>query len=49
MPLNKMLGNQTKTRLWTLEMTPKGFRCDDKPIQVRKQKATLNKTTTKAQ
>ena len=23
MPLNKMLGNQTKTQLWALDMTPK--------------------------
>ena len=38
MPLNKMLGNQTKTQLWALEMTPKGFRCDDKPAQTRKQR-----------
>jgi len=49
MPLNKMLGNQAETRLWALEMVPKGFRCGEKPIQVRKQKATLNKTKTKAQ
>ena len=33
-PLNEMLGNQTETQLWALEMTPIGFRCDDKPIQV---------------
>ena len=38
MPLNKMLGNQTKTRLWALEMTLKGFWCDDKPTQARKQR-----------
>ena len=49
MPLNEMLGNQTETQLWTLEMTPIGFRCDDKPTQVRKKKTTLNKTATKAQ
>ena len=49
MPLNEMSGNQVETRLWALEMTPKGFRCDDKPIQARKTKAALNKTTTKTQ
>ena len=49
MPLNKMLGNQAETRLWALEMAPKGFRCDDKPIQAKKTKVALNKTTTKAQ
>ena len=49
MPLNKMSGNQAETRLWALEMAPKGFRCDDEPIQARKIKATLNKTATKAQ
>ena len=38
MPLNEMLGNQTETQLWTLEITPIGFRCDDKPTQVRKKK-----------
>ena len=38
MSLNEMLGNQTETQLWTLEMTPIGFRCDDKPTQVRKKK-----------
>ena len=38
MPLNKMLGNQTKTRLWALEMTLKDFWCDDKPTQARKQR-----------
>ena len=36
MPLNEMLGNQTETQLWALEMTPIGFRCDDKPIQAKK-------------
>ena len=43
MPLNKMSGNQTKTQLWALEMAPKGLRCDDKPIQARKQKLHLTK------
>ena len=43
MPLNKMLGNQAETRLWALEMTPKGFRYDDKPIQARKQRLHLTK------
>ena len=42
MPLNKMLENQAKTQLWALEMAPKDFRCDDKPIQARKTKAALN-------
>ena len=36
MPLNEMLGNQTETQLWALEMIPIGFQCDDKPIQVRR-------------
>ena len=49
MPLNEMLGNQIETRLWALEMAPKGFRCDDKPIQARKQRLHLTKTATKAQ
>ena len=47
MPLNEMSGNQAETLLWALEMAPKGFRCDDKPIQVKKTKAALNKTITK--
>ena len=38
MPLNEMLGNQTETQLWALEMTPIDFRCDDKPIQARRNK-----------
>ena len=42
-PLNKMLGNQAETRLWALEMAPEGFRCDDKPIQARKQRLHLTK------
>ena len=37
-PLNEMLGSQTETQLWALEMTPIGFRCDDKPIQARRNK-----------
>ena len=37
-PLNEMLGNQTETQLWVLEMTPIGFKCDDKPIQARRNK-----------
>ena len=49
MHLNKMLGNQTETRLWALEITPKSFRCDDKPTQARKTKAAFNKIATKAQ
>ena len=48
MPLNEVLGNQTETQLWALEMTPIGFRCDDKPIQARKEMIALDKTTTKA-
>ena len=47
-PLNEILGNQTETQLWALKMTPIGFRCDDKPIQVRrKQELHLTKTTTR--
>jgi len=38
MPLNKMLGNQAETRLWAIELVPKGFQCDDKPIQAKKNK-----------
>ena len=38
MILNEMLGNQTETQLWALEMTPIGFRCDNKPIQARRNK-----------
>ena len=49
MHLNKMLGNQTEIQLWALEITPKSFRCDDKPTKARKTKATFNKTVTKAQ
>ena len=44
MPLNKILGSQAETQLWALEMMPKGFRCDDKPIQVRRKRTALNKT-----
>ena len=33
MPLNKILGTQSETQLWALEMVPQNFRCDDKPIQ----------------
>ena len=48
MPLNEMLGNQTETQLWALEMTLIGFRCDDKPIQAKKKKGiALNKIATK--
>ena len=49
MPLNEVLGNQTETQLWTLEMTSIGFRCDDKPIQARKERTALDKTSTKVQ
>ena len=49
-PQNEMLGNQTETQLWALEMTHIGFRCDDKPIQKKKETRTaLNKAATKAQ
>ena len=37
-PLNELLGNQTETQLWALEMTPIDFRCDNKPIQARRNK-----------
>ena len=40
MPLNKMLGSQAETRLWALKMVPKGFWCDDKPIQARNKSCT---------
>ena len=43
MSLNEMLGNQTETQLWALELTPIGFWCDDKSIQARKQKLHLTK------
>ena len=43
MPLNEMLGNQTETQIWVLEMTPKGYRYDDKPTQARKQRLRLTK------
>ena len=49
MPLNEVLGNQTETQLWALEMTSIGFRCDDKPIQARKERTALDKTSTKVQ
>ena len=45
MPLNEMLGNQTKTQLWALEMTPIGFRSLSKQVETR---TALNKTATKA-
>ena len=38
-----MSRNQAETRLWALEMTPKGFQCDDKPIQAGKQRLHLTK------
>ena len=43
MPLNEMLGNETETQLWALEMTPIGFQCDDKPIQAKKKGLHLTK------
>ena len=49
MPLSKMLGSPTETRLWALEMEPKGFRCDDKALSKQEIKAALEKTATKAQ
>ena len=48
MLLNKILRSQVETQLWALKMASKGFRCDDKPIQVR-HKAVLDKTATKVQ
>ena len=48
-PLNEISRNQTKTRLSALKMAPKGFWCDDKPIQARKQRLHLTKTATKTQ
>ena len=38
MSLNEMLGNQTETQLWALELTPIGFWCDDKSIQAKRNK-----------
>ena len=43
MPLSKMLGRQAETRLWTLEMVPKGFRCDDKAYPSKKQRLHMTK------
>ena len=43
MPLSKMLGSPTETRLWALEMEPKGFRCDDKAYPNKKQRLHLRK------
>ena len=40
MHLNEIWGSQAETQRWALEMMPKGFRCGDKPIQV-KTKAAL--------
>ena len=47
MPLNEMLGNQIETQLWALEMTPIGFRCDDKPIKQEETRTALNKNSNK--
>ena len=44
MPLNEVLGNQTETQLWALEMTAIGFRCDDEPKQEKKEKKRLHLT-----
>ena len=43
MPLSKMLESQAETRLWALEMVPKGFRCDDKAYPSKKQKLHMTK------
>ena len=43
MPLSKMLGSQVETRLWALEMVPKGFRRDDKAYPSKKQRLYLTK------
>ena len=48
MPLNKILRSQAETRLWALEMVPKGFWCDDKPIQAKKQRLHLTKQQQKS-
>ena len=42
-----MLGNQTETQLWALEITPIGFRCDDKPIQARRNKDCTQQNSNK--
>ena len=43
MPLSKMLGSQAETRLWALEMVPKGFRYDDKAYPSKKQRLHMTK------
>ena len=43
MPLSKMLGSQVETRLWALEIVPKGFRCDDKAYPSKKQRLHMTK------
>ena len=43
MPLSKMLGSQAETRLWALEMVPKGFWCDDKAYPSKKQMLHMTK------
>ena len=40
---SKMLGSQAKTRLWALEMVPKGFQCDDKAYLSKKQRLHMTK------
>ena len=48
MPLSKILGRQAETRLWALEMVPKGFRCDDKAYPNKKQRLHLTKQEQKS-
>ena len=48
MPLSKTLGSQAETRLWALEIIPKGFRCDDKTYPNKKQRLHLTKQQQKA-
>ena len=48
MPLSKMLESQAETRLWALEMVPKGFRCDDKAYPSKIQKLHMTKQQQKS-
>ena len=48
MPLSKMLRSQAETRLWALEMVPKGFWCDDKAYPNKKQRLHFTKQQQKA-
>ena len=49
MPLNEMLGNQTETQLWALEMTPKAFSVMTSLSKQEETRTALNKTATNAQ